>query len=59
MRKPRKAAPLIEREPEEIQREMAEYLGMPKDAIRVTKAKLGDGREVAYIRAVWKREVVV
>lgn len=36
---------------------MAEYLGMPKDAIRVTKAELSDGRQVAYIRAVWKREV--
>lgn len=55
--KKRRERPLIEREPEEIRREMAEYLGMPKDAIRVTKAQLGDGREVAYIRAVWKREV--
>ena len=55
--KKRRERPLIERDEKEIQREMAEYLGMPKDAIRVTKAELSDGRQVAYIRAVWKREV--
>ena len=55
--KKRRERPLIERDEKEIQREMAEYLGMPKDAIRVTKAELSDGRQVAYIRVVWKREV--
>lgn len=48
-----KPIPLIEREPEEIRRELAAFFGVGLDAVRVTKAKLTDGRMVAYMRLVW------
>lgn len=45
--------PLIEREPEEIRRELAAFFGVGLDAVRVTKVSLGQGRNVAYIRTIW------
>lgn len=54
-----KDRPLIERDENEIRREMARFLGEDEKNVRVTKAKLSDGRQVAYIRVVWKREVIV
>lgn len=53
-----KDRPLIERDENEIRREMARFLGEDEKNVRVTKAKLSDGRQVAYIRVVWKREVI-
>ena len=54
-----KDRPLIERDENEIRREMARFLGEDEKNVRVTKAELSDGRQVAYIRVVWKREVIV
>ena len=45
--------PLLEREPKEIEEELARYFGIQRDDVRVTKHKLGDGRSVAYLRLVW------
>lgn len=50
-----KDRPLIERDENEIRREMARFLGEDEKNVRVTKAELSDGRQVAYIRVVWKR----
>ena len=54
-----KDRPLIERDENEIRREMARFLGEDEKNVRVTKAELSDGRKVAYIRVVWKRQVIV
>lgn len=54
-----KDRPLIERDENEIRREMARFLGEDEKNVRVTKAELSDRRQVAYIRVVWKREVIV
>ena len=45
--------PLLEREPKEIEEELARYFGIDRRDVRVTKHKLGDGRSVAYLRLVW------
>ena len=47
--------PLLEREPEEINAELADFLGVDPENIRITKLKLSEGKNVAYIRAVWPR----
>ena len=46
--------PLLERDPEEIERELAAHFGLDRDAVHVDRLSLGDGREVAYLRAVWE-----
>ena len=45
--------PLLERDPKEIEAELAKYFGIRPRDVRVTKLKLGDGRSVAYLRLVW------
>lgn len=48
-----KKKPLIEREPKDIEAELARYFGIDRRDVRVTKHKLGDGRSVAHLRLVW------
>ena len=46
--------PLLERETEDIRSELARFFGIRKSSVRITKLTLGDGRNVAYIRLVWR-----
>ena len=52
MRKAR-PVPLFERETADIQKTLAAYFDVPADEVRITRAKLADDRQVAYIRVVW------
>ena len=47
--------PLIEREPDDIRRALGAYLGLEPEQVRVTKLRLTDEREVAYIRVIWPK----
>lgn len=47
--------PLLEREPKEITAALADFLGVDPKDVRITKLKLSEGKNVAYIRAVWPR----
>ena len=46
-------APLIERDAKEIRAELAAFLGVEPDAVRVEKHKLGEGKHIAFIRVTW------
>ena len=48
-----KPVPLVERETEDIRKALAAYFDVDPEDVRVTKAKLAGGRQVAYIRVVW------